>query len=103
MKIKRGDFVRVITGKFRDVEGQIVKVFPRQERVCLEAIKFKKHSKPNQKDTKGQIKEIYRPIHFSNVMLLDKSKKRLSRIGFRFENGKKVRYGKKKGFVFATK
>ncbi len=100
--MKRGDFVRVIAGKFRDVEGQIVKVFPAKERICLEAIKFKKHAKANQKETKGQIKEIYRPLHVSNVMLLDKSKKRVSRIGFRFENGQKIRFGKKQGFVLAT-
>ncbi len=101
MKIKKGDFVRVIAGKFRDIEGQIVRVIPKKLRVCLEEIKFKKHVKPSQNDTKGKIAEIYRPIHISNVMLLDKSKKAITRVGYRFQAGKKVRFEKKKGAILA--
>ena len=100
MKIKRGDFVRVITGKFRDVEGQVVKVDRSKFRLCLEEIKVKKHAKPTQSESKGQIKEVYRSLHVSNVMVLDKSKKRIGRIAFQFENGKKVRYAKRKGGKF---
>lgn len=99
MRIKRGDFVRVTTGKFRDIEGQIVRVNPKKMRVCLEEIKFKKHVKPSQKDTKGKITEILRPIHISNVMLLDKAKKSTTRVGYRFQSGKKVRFEKKKGTI----
>ena len=97
MRIKRGDFVRVITGKYRNIEGQVIKVLVAKAAVYLEAIKSKKHVKPSQGETKGQIKEVYRPVHISNVMILDKSKKVTTRVGYRIESGRKVRFAKKKG------
>ena len=103
MRIKKGDFVRVVVGKFKGTEGQIVKVDHATNRVCLEEMKTKKNRKPSENNTKGKIVEIYRPIHVSNVMALDPKKKVVTRIGYKLDkNKKKVRFAKKTGQVYAN-
>ena len=98
MKIKQGDKVVVIAGKDKGRTGKIIKVDPENERVYVQGANMvmKTQKKRTQQD-KGGIVEIEAPIHVSNVQLVSKDK--VSRVGYRIENGKKVRYAKKTGEV----
>mgnify|MGYP001484217625 FL=1 len=98
MHVKKGDKVQVITGKDKGKQGVILKVLPKQNRVIVEGVNIiKKHAKPSQANPQGGIIEMEAPIHASNVMPLDPETKEPTRVGYRFENGKKIRYAKKSG------
>ena len=103
MKIKKGDTVKVIAGKDKDKEGKVLSVDPAKNRVIVEGINIvSKHTKPNAKQPQGGIVKQEAGIHVSNVQLLDPAKSTATnpvptRIGYRFEDGKKVRYAKKSG------
>jgi large subunit ribosomal protein L24 len=98
MKIKRGDMVRVISGAERDNEGKVIAVDRKKHRVYVEGVHMiKKHVKPSIVNQNGGIIEQAGPIDISNVMLLVDGE--TTRVGFKFENGKKVRYAKKTGKV----
>ncbi|MBK0347485.1 50S ribosomal protein L24 [Aerococcaceae bacterium zg-ZJ1578] len=94
MRIKKGDKVQLIAGKDKGKQGTVIQTLPKQNRVVVEGLNIaKKHVKPSQTGT-GGIEEFPAPIHVSNVMLVD-SKGEATRVGYRFEDGKKVRYSKK--------
>ncbi|MCM1112909.1 MAG: 50S ribosomal protein L24 [Muribaculum sp.] len=98
MKIKKGDTVRVITGKDNGAEGKVLSVDVKNHRVLVEGInKITKHQKPSQGNPNGGIVEKEAPIDISNVMLVVKGKP--TRVGFRMEGDKKVRYAKATGEV----
>lgn len=98
MKIKKGDTVRVIAGKDKGKEGTVEKVFPSKERVIVKGVNIvKKHQKPTNANPNGGIVEVEAPIHVSNVMLIDPSNNEPTRVGFKIEDGKKVRVSKKTG------
>lgn len=97
MRIKVGDTVTVIAGKDKGKQGTVLKTLPKRDRVVVEGINIaKKHQKPTQLST-GGIEEVEMPIHVSNVQLIDPSTGEATRVGYRFEDGKKVRYAKKSG------
>lgn len=97
MRIKVGDTVTVIAGKDKGKQGTVLKTLPKRNRVVVEGINIaKKHQKPTQLST-GGIEEVEMPIHVSNVQLIDPSTGEATRVGYRFEDGKKVRYAKKSG------
>lgn len=98
MRLKKDDTVRIIAGKDKGRTGKIIKVDPENERVYVQGANMvmKTQKKRTQQD-KGGIVEIEAPIHVSNVQLVSKDK--VSRVGYRIENGKKVRYAKKTGEV----
>ena len=104
MKIKRGDNVKVIAGDDKGATGVVIKVLPKENRVIVQGVNIvKKHRKPSQSNPDGYIEEREAPIHISNVALVDpktkKSKKAVKtvRVGFDFENGKKIRVCHKTG------
>ena len=109
MKIKTGDTVVVIAGKdskqvtkkgVESTTGKVLKVYPETNKVVVEGVnKVKKHQKPTQQNTTGSIVEKEAPIDASNVMILDPKTKTPTRVGYKMENGKKVRYAKKSGTV----
>ena len=95
-KIKKGDQVRIIAGKDIGKEGKVLLVNTKKETVIVEgANMIVKHEKPSAANANGGIVNREAPIHISNVMYLHKGKP--TRIGFRFENGKKVRFAKATG------
>ena len=98
MRLKKDDTVKIIAGKDKGRTGKIIKVDPENERVYVQGANMvmKSQKKRTQQD-KGGIVEIEAPIHVSNVQLVSKDK--VSRVGYRIENGKKVRYAKKTGEV----
>ena len=98
-KIKKGDRVVVLTGKDKGKPGTVSKVFPKENRVLVQGINIvQRHTKPSQGDPQGGIKNKELPIHASNVALVD-SKGKPTRVGFREEAGKKVRFAKTTGEV----
>ena len=87
MRIKKGDTVKVIAGKDKGKTGTVLRTLPKEDRVVVEGLNIaKKHVKPSQAG-QGGIEEFPAPIHVSNV--------KATRVGYRFEDGKKVRFAKK--------
>ena len=99
MKIKKDDTVVVISGKDKGKTGKVKKVLPKKNKVVVEGVNMQtKHAKATQKSP-AEIKHIEGPSDASNVMYYDAKEKKGSRIGYKFENGKKVRVSKKSGTV----
>ncbi|MGM9906897.1 50S ribosomal protein L24 [Limosilactobacillus sp.] len=98
MFIKTGDKVRVIAGKDKGKEGSVKKILAAENRVVVEGInKIKKHQKPNNANPNGGVIDTEAPINASNVMLIDPSTNEPTRVGYKFVDGKKVRFAKKSG------
>ena len=71
-KIKVGDYVKVIAGSSKGLEGKVASIIKKRERLIIEGLNMvKKHIKPNSKNPQGGIEEKESPIHISNVSLLD--------------------------------
>ncbi|MDX1543619.1 MAG: 50S ribosomal protein L24 [Christiangramia sp.] len=99
LKIKSGDTVRVIAGDHKGQEGKIQKVFLDKNKAIVEGVNMiSKHEKPSASNPQGGIKEKEAPIHISNLALIDKSGK-TTRVGYKEEDGKKVRFSKKSNEV----
>ncbi len=100
MKVKKGDKVKVITGSSRGLVGDVIAVFPKDEKVIVEGANLvKKHLKPTQANPEGGIIEKESPIHVSNVMHYDAKAKKISRVGYKEVKGEKVRVLKKTNAV----
>ena len=98
MKIKTGDTVKVIAGKDKDKEGKVIAVNKKDGRVLVEGVNMlTKHTKPSAQNQNGGIVTQEGPINASNVMLVVKGQ--TTRVGFKVEDGKKVRIAKKTGEV----
>ena len=96
-KIKKGDRVVVLTGKSRGAEGNVLRVFPKEQRVLVEGVNMvQRHTKPSQADPQGGIKNKEAPIHVSNVAIAG-ADGRPTRVGFRMEGDRKVRFAKRTG------
>lgn len=95
-KIRRNDEVIVLTGKSKGQTGKVLQVFTKENRVLVEGVnKVTKHVKanPNTNQEAGIItKEA--PLHISNVAIFNPSTNKADKVGFRFEDGKKVRFYK---------
>ncbi len=99
-KIRRDDQVRVISGKSRGKTGRVLRVDREKDRVYVEGMNIqKRHQKPRTPQDSGGILETEGPIHISNVMLIDPTNNKPSRVGIRRENGKRVRVAKRSGEV----
>ena len=98
MKIKKGDTVIVIAGADKGKVGTVQKAFPKLNKVVVDGVNVhKKHQKPTQANPEGSIVDIYAPIDVSNVAIYDAKTKKASRVGYRIEDGKKVRFAKATG------
>ena len=98
LKIKKGDTVRVIAGKDKDKEGKVLAVNAKKNTVIVEGINIVyKHEKPSMRNQNGGIVEQPAPIDISNVMYVHKGT--ATRVGFKMDGDKKVRYAKSTGDV----
>lgn len=98
MKIKKNDNVIVIAGKDKGKTGKVVKAIPEMDKVVVAGINMrKKHQRPQKSGQKGQVIEKNMPIHVSNVMIVDPSTGKRSRIGMKMIGDKFVRVSKKSG------
>jgi large subunit ribosomal protein L24 len=100
MNVRKGDTVEVITGKYKGKRGLVKRVIVAEDRVVVEGVNIvKRHIKSRTNTRQTGIIEVEAPIHVSNVMLIDPKTSEPTRIGFRIENGEKVRYAKVSGTV----
>jgi len=101
-KIRKGDRVVVLTGKDKGREGSVTKVWPKEARVLVSGLNIvQRHTRPSQGDPQGGIKNKEAAIHVSNVAVVD-SKGKPTRVGFRMDGDKKVRFAKTTGEVIAN-
>jgi len=101
-KIRKGDRVVVLTGKDKGRQGSVLKVLPKESRVVVEGLNMvQRHTRPSQGDPQGGIKNKEAPLHVSNVAVVD-SKGKPTRVGFRMDGDKKVRFAKTTGEVIAN-
>ena len=95
IKIKRDDNVLVIAGEHKGSMGRVIKVINDQNKVIVEGVNvIKKHSKPSAQNPQGGIVEKEAPIHVSNLSLTTPDGQ-ATRVGYRLEDGNKVRFAKK--------
>ena len=101
MRLKKGDRVRVISGKDKGKEGKILVAFPAENKVIVEGVSVaSRHSKPTQANPQGGIVKKETPIYASKVMLVCPNTGKPTRIGHAFlEDGRKVRVAKVYGEV----
>ena len=97
-KIKKGDLVQVITGKDKGKEGKVIAVNKKKNTVLVEgANMITKHTKPSAANQQGGIVHQEGPIEISNVMYVHKGQP--TRVGYKMDGDKKVRYAKSTGEV----
>ncbi|APD07084.1 50S ribosomal protein L24 [Flavobacteriaceae bacterium UJ101] len=101
LKIKTGDNVVVLSGASKGATGKVMKVIIDKNRAIVEGVNMiKKHTKPSAENPQGGIIEREAPIHVSNLALVDPKSGKPTRVGYKMEDGKKVRYAKKSGDIF---
>jgi len=98
MKIKKGDTVLVITGKYRGKKGKVLQAFPRERKILVEGINLvKKHQAPKRTGEKGQIIQLPRPIDISNTKFICPKCGKASKVGYKIVKENKYRICKKCG------
>ena len=99
LKIKSGDTVKVIAGDHKGTEGKVLTVLKDKNKAIVEGVNMvKKHMKPSAQNPQGGIVEKEATIQISNLSLLT-SKGETTRVGYRMEGDKKVRFAKKSNEV----
>lgn len=100
MKVKKGDKVKIISGKDKGKVGAILKVLPENNKVLVEGVNVvKKHVKPGSVSKEGGIVSIEKPVDVSNVMFFNEKLNRAVKLGYKVIDGKKYRICKKSGEV----
>lgn len=99
IKLKKGDRVRVLTGKDRGKEGVIMKVIPTQNKVIVEGVNIaKKHQKAKSATSQGGIIDKDMPLPVANVAVLSPTDGRPTRVGYKvLEDGSKIRVCRRTG------
>ena len=100
LKIKSGDTVVVTTGEHKGSEGKVMKVILDKNKAIVEGVNMvSKHEKPSASNPQGGIAKKEAPIHISNLSLIDPKTGKATRIGYKMEDGKKVRFSKQSNQV----
>ena len=101
-RIKQGDLVEVIAGKEKGNQGKVLRVYPKKNRVVVEKLNIvKRHTRAGQANQQGGILDKEAPLSLSNVMLVDPSDGKPTRVGIKLlEDGSRVRYSKRTGETF---
>lgn len=98
LSVRKGDKVRIVTGKDRGKEGKVLRVYPAKQRIVVERVNMiKKAQRPTQKSPQGGILEVEGTIHVSNVMLVCPSCSEATRLARVREDGVRLRVCKKCG------
>ena len=98
LKIKSGDTVKVIAGEQKGKEGKIITIFREKNRAIVEGVNMvSKHTKPSAQSPQGGIVKKEASLHISNLVLVVKGE--ATRVGYKVEGDKKVRFSKKSGEV----
>jgi len=100
LKLKSGDSVIVTAGDHKGIEGTVLRVFLEKNKAIVEGVNLvKKHEKPSAANPQGGITEKEAPIHISNLSLKDPKSGEATRVGYKMEGDKKVRFAKKSNQV----
>ena len=99
IRLKKGDTVVVLSGKYKGKTGKVVATHPTLNKVTVEGINIvKKHMKPNKEYPQGGIVELTKPIWVSKVAIVEPTTKKPSKIGYKLsKDGEKVRVFKSTG------
>ena len=98
IKIKKGDQVIVLAGGYKGKQGEVVRVIPSKNRAVVQTVNMiKKHTKPSATSPQGGIVEMEAPMHISNLAIVDPDSGKATKVGFKMEGEKKVRFAKKSG------
>ena len=96
-KIRKGDKVVVLTGKDKGRSGDVTKVMPKDGKAVVAGINMvKRHTRQSQ-TSEGGIISKEAPIQLSNLSIVDPKDGKPTRVGFRMEGDKKVRFAKRSG------
>ena len=96
--IKKGDTVYVNAGNDKGQTGKVLSVLVSEDRAIVEGVNMvSKHTKPNSKQPQGGIIKQEAPIHISNLNLIDPKSQKPTRVGYKMDGDKKIRYAKKSG------
>jgi len=100
LKIKSGDVVKVIAGDHRGSEGKVLRVIRDKNKAIVEGVNMvSKHTKPSAKNPQGGIVKKEAALHISNLSLIDPKSKETTKVGFKQDGDKKVRFSKKSNQV----
>src|SRR5690606_25571161 len=100
LKVKSVDLVKVIAGNHKGEEGKIVRIFADKNTAVVESVNMiSKHNKTSDQIPQGGIVKKEAPIHISNLALVDPKTKEATKVGYRTEGDKKVRFSKKSNQV----
>ena len=100
MYLKKGDTVVVISGSYKNKQGTVLKVLPKTGKVVVEGVNVvSRHTRPSQTNPDGGIIKKEAPILACKVMLVDPKTNEPTRVGYKVEGNKKVRYAKKSGTI----
>jgi large subunit ribosomal protein L24 len=99
IRLRKGDTVVVLSGKYKGKTGKVVATHPTENKVTVEGINVvKKHQKPNREHPQGGIVEITKPIWVSKVAVVEPTSKKPSKIGYTLaKDGTKTRVYKRTG------
>ena len=98
IRIKKGDTVYVNAGNDKGKTGKVLSVAPAEDKAIVEGINMvSKHTKPNSKQPQGGIIKQEAPIHISNLNLIDPKSQKPTRVGYKMDGDKKIRFAKKSG------
>jgi large subunit ribosomal protein L24 len=98
-KIRKGDEVVVLTGKDKGRKGSVLQVLPKDNRAVVSGVNVVKRHQRQTANTEGGIISKEAPIDLSNLALLDPKDSKPTRVGFRMEGDRKVRFSKRSGEV----
>jgi large subunit ribosomal protein L24 len=100
LKIKSGDIVKVIAGDHKGAEGKVLRVFVDANKAIVEGTNMVSvHTKPSAKNPQGGIVKKEAPIQISNLSLIDPKSKKATKVGYKVEGDKIVRFSKKSNQV----
>lgn len=98
MKIKKGDHIVIISGKYRGKKGKVIRVLPKKDKAVVEGANLiKKHVRSKKSGEKGQTVEMPSPLHISNLKLICSECGKATRVKFKISGKKKYRICKKCG------
>jgi large subunit ribosomal protein L24 len=97
-KIKKGDKVVVLAGRDRGRNGEVIRMFPTQDRALVRGINMVKRHQKQSAQSEGGIISKEASIHLSNLAVADPKDGKATRVGFKIlEDGRKVRFAKRSG------
>lgn len=99
LKIRKHDTVVVITGKYKGQIGNVIEVLPKEMKVLVSGVNMATKYVKAKGSEYGKMFRKEMPVHVSNVAHVDPESQKATKVGFKFEDGKKVRYYKSSGSI----